>query len=286
MPNQQVYDTLFRDYFNDRERFLSLTNAVVDTDCQNPDEVVFNNLENSFFSGLRNDLSALIKNTFVVMTEHQRTFNPNIAFRFLEYAAEVYYGYIAGHRKQLFARKKLFIPAPMFVVFYDGNPDEPSKQIIRLTDSFKRKSQSLELIAEQYNIAAGVNKHLKKHCAYLNQYCAFTERVTANRKAGMTLEQAVAEAMRYSIDHDIMRDYLLSKEKDVLKMLKYEWNEEEARQAIREVSYEEGLNQGVSKGLFNAVVSLINNKGFSPDEAMSALNISSDDRVKFSAMLA
>ena len=72
-------------------------------------------------------------------------------------------------------------------------------------------------------------------------------------------------------------------------MLKYEWSEEEARQAIREVSYEEGLSQGISQGisqgLFNAVVSLINNKGFSPDKAMSALNISSSDRAKFAAML-
>ena len=211
MPNQQVYDTLFRDYFNDRERFLSLSNAVVDTDCQNPDEVVFNNLESSFFSNLRNDLSALIKNTFVVMSEHQRTFNPNVAFRFLEYAAEVYYNYIADHRKQLFASKKILIPAPVFVVFYDGKPSEPSKQIIRLSDSFKTKSSSLELVAEQYNIATGANRQLKEHCSYLNQYCTFTERVTANRAAGMTLEQAVAEAMRYSINHDIMRDYLLRK---------------------------------------------------------------------------
>ena len=265
MPNQKVYDTLFRDYFNDRERFLSLTNAIVDTDCRNPEEVVFNNLENSFFSNLRNDLSALIKNTFVVMAEHQRTFNPNIAFRFLEYAAEVYYDYIAGHRKQLFARKKIFIPAPMFIVFYDGKPNEPSKQIIRLSDSFKSKSSNLELVAEQYNIAADANQDLKQHCSYLNQYCIFTERVIANRAAGMTIEQAVAEAMRYSIDHDIMRDYLLSKEKDVLKMLKYEWSEEEARQAIHEVSYEEGI--------LYAIKSLMHKQKLTAMQAMDILDI-------------
>ena len=65
MPNKQIYDTLFRDYFNDRERFLSLANAVANTGCKNPDEVIFNNLESSFFSSLRNDLSALIGNVFV-----------------------------------------------------------------------------------------------------------------------------------------------------------------------------------------------------------------------------
>ena len=89
----------------------------------------------------------------------------------------------------------------------------------------------------------------------------------------MTLEQAIAEAMRYSIDHDIMRDYLLSKEKDVLKMLKYEWNEEEARQAIREVGYEEGLSQGISQGVTNSVRNLIKSMKLSPDAAMNALMI-------------
>ena len=277
MPNKQIYDTLFRDYFNDRERFLSLANAVTNTGCKNPDEVVFNNLESSFFSSLRNDLSACIGNTFVVMTEHQRTFNPNIAFRFLEYAAEVYYGYIVGRRKQLFARKKIIIPAPMFAILYDGKTTEPEQQIIRLSDSFAQASTSLELIAVQYNISAGNNKPLKQSCPYLRQYCAFTERVGANRLNGMTLDQAVAEAMHYSIDHDIMRDYLSSREKDVLKMLKYEWDEDEARQAIREVSYEEGYD----KGLLASIKNLMQSQNWTPTQAMEALNVPENDRIGY-----
>jgi hypothetical protein len=40
-------------------------------------------LMDTFFTNKKNDVSALIKNTLVVLTEHQSTINKNMPFRFL-----------------------------------------------------------------------------------------------------------------------------------------------------------------------------------------------------------
>ena len=47
--NVQYRDSVFRSYFNDPVRLLSLCNAVLNTNYNNPDELNINTLEGIFF---------------------------------------------------------------------------------------------------------------------------------------------------------------------------------------------------------------------------------------------
>ena len=65
--NVQYRDTVFRDFFNNEKRLLSLCNAVLETNYKDESKIEINTLEGSFFSGQKNDISCLIRDKFLVM---------------------------------------------------------------------------------------------------------------------------------------------------------------------------------------------------------------------------
>lgn len=98
-----------------------------------------------------------------------------------------------------------------------------------------------------YNLAPGMNLYLKERCPYLEQYSSFSNRLNENRQSGMGLNDAVRETLSYCGKHGIMQDYLPYKEKEVLTMLNYAWNEEEARDSLIEYGSELGIQQGIQQ---------------------------------------
>ena len=87
--NAQYHDTLFRDYFNEPARLLSLCNAILGTDYTNPDDLNINTLEVTFFDKQKNDISCTIGEHFLILVEHQTSVNDNMPFRCLSYVAEL-----------------------------------------------------------------------------------------------------------------------------------------------------------------------------------------------------
>ena len=59
-------------------------------------------------------------------------------------------------------------------------------------------------------------------------------------------------------------------------MLKYEWDEEEARQACRDAGFEEGYNTGYDTGLLSAIKNLMKSQNWTSTQAMNALNVPVD----------
>ena len=64
--NAQYRDTVFRDYFNNPNRLLSLCNAILETNYKDESEIEINTLEGNFFSGQKNDVSCAIQDRFLV----------------------------------------------------------------------------------------------------------------------------------------------------------------------------------------------------------------------------
>lgn len=84
---EKYRDGLFRSYFSDKVRLLSLCNMLTGVECDNPDEIVINTLDGTFFEELKNDISCIYRDRFLVIIEHQSTFNENMPLRILFYAA-------------------------------------------------------------------------------------------------------------------------------------------------------------------------------------------------------
>ena len=289
MSNKQIYDTVFRSYFNDKRRFLSLGNAVLGKSLTNPDDIEFNTLDGAFYSNLKNDISCLFGDNLLCVLEHQSTVNANIVFRMLCYVAELYQQHVARVGLNMYRPSLNKLPTPRFVVFYEGEESKPPIETLRLSDAFDGDASSLELNATVYNIHGDLNENLKAKCDYLRQYSEFSNYHRMLRKKGLSGNDAIRETIDYCRRRQIMIDYLDEHGSEVFRMINMEWDADKAYNAYLqegiERGFERGIERGRAEGLLQALKNLISSQNISADKAMNALGIPADEQPRYVALL-
>lgn len=236
--NPRYRDSVFRSYFNDPVRLLSLCNAVLDTKYTNPDELNINTLEGIFFDKQKNDISCTIDNHFLVLVEHQTTVNENMPFRCLSYVAELLNNLVKNKNK-LYNKGLIKFPKPKFFVLYDGDKREPLQKKMRLSDAFDGDSDSLELVVSAFNINFGLSQPLLQKCPYLSDYSTLVGKVKEGIRLGLSRRDAISRAVKICLEHGIMGNYLIEHSEEVFNMLALEWNMNDALQA----RFEDGRNE-------------------------------------------
>lgn len=105
---------------------------------------------------------------------------------------------------------------------------------LRLSDAFEDKSNpfQLELKVTLINIRAGNNSDILQRCDILNQYNKFVQAYEANKGSS----DRMGDTIKYCVEHDILKEYIERKGKEVLSMLTMDWDYEEAMEAAREES--------------------------------------------------
>ena len=240
--NARYRDSVFRSYFNDSARLLSLCNAVLGTNYTNPDELNINTIEGIFFDKQKNDISCTIDNHFLVLVEHQTTVNENMPFRCLSYVAELLNNLVKNKNK-LYNKGLIKFPKPKFFVLYDGGKNEPLQRKMRLSDAFDGDSASLELVVTAFNINYGLPQPLLQHCRYLFDYSTLVGKVKEGIRLGLSRRDAIRRAVKFCLEHGIMGNYLVEHSEEVFNMLALEWNMDDALQARFEDGYEDGRNE-------------------------------------------
>ena len=246
--NAQYRDSVFRSFFNDQTRLLSLCNAVLGTNYTNPDELNINTLEGIFFDKQKNDISCSIDNHFLVLIEHQTSVNNNMPFRCLSYVAELLNNLIKNKHK-LYHKGLIKFPRPKFFVLYDGDKDEPLQRKMRLSDAFEGESDSLELVVTAFNINYGLPQPLLKNCHYLSDYSTLVGKVKEGIRLGLSSRDAITRAVKFCLDNSIMGNYLVKHAEEVFNMLALEWNMDDALAA----RFEEGRDEGIEEVAVNMI---------------------------------
>ena len=246
--NAQYRDSVFRSFFNEPTRLLSLCNAVLGTDYSDPLKLEINTLEGIFFDSRKNDISCSIDNQFLVLVEHQSSVNNNMPFRFLSYVTELLNKLITDKRK-LYKEQLIRFPSPKFFVLYNGKETEPVEKIMRLSEAFGGDSSSLELVVTAYNINRGVNAPLLGKCPYLRDYSTLVGEVKDGLAKGLSLRDAIIRAVKFCLDNGIMCDYLTKHAEEVFDMLALEWNLDDALQA----RFDEGRDEGIEEVAVNMI---------------------------------
>lgn len=98
-------------------------------------------------------------------------------------------------------------------------------QTIRLSDAFLAPSDKLELMVNVYNLADGMNEGMKAQCRPLQEYSIFSNHYKQLRKQRYSVDEAVSETISYCIKNNVMREYLVSNESEVINMFGFECNE-------------------------------------------------------------
>lgn len=243
---RQYKDTVFRMLFKDKAHLLELYNAVSGSCLADPEALEVVTLENAIYMGVKNDLAFLV-DFHLYLYEHQSTVNPNMPFRFLQYVMEEYSRLTAD--ENIYGSRQIALPAPYFVVFYNGSSVQPERKVLRLSEAFRMQEgePSLELRVLMLNINEGCNTELKEQCRTLGEYMQYVGKVRGYA-ASLPMETAVGRAVDECIEAGILRDFLWANKAEVKRMSIYEYDEEATRRAIRAEEYERGVEDGIQIG--------------------------------------
>ena len=249
--NRQYKDTVFRMLFSEKENLLSLYNAVTGNAYQNADDLKIVTLENAIYMGMKNDLAFMLE-TNIYLYEHQSTLNPNIPLRDLIYIGIEYQQYVDD--KSLYSSRLQKIPAPKFMVFYNGTDAVDDRVELRLSNAYEHLAgePDLELKVLMLNVNEGHNKELMEQCQTLKEYAIYVARVRKYASA-QNLNDAVERAITECIKEGILVDFLRKNRSEVkmVSILEYdkEWEEKKLRKAEYEAGKSDGIEIGKSEGI-------------------------------------
>ena len=248
-PNREYKNSVFKDLFHDEATALELYNALTGSRFTIEDGLCFTTLENALFMDKLNDISFTIGDRLVILVEHQSTINANMPLRALMYIGRVYEKII--DRRMIYRSTLFTIPTPEFYVLYNGVDDYPDEKTLRLSDAFRRvdtssseKPPTLDLQVRVINVNKGHNEKILERCEVLRGYAVFIGQVRDRQQAGLSLADAITDAIDFCVSNGILVEYLKNNSPEVRNMLFTEFNLEEAK----EVWFGEGIEKGIEKG--------------------------------------
>lgn len=247
-PHRNYKDTVFRMLFSDRKNLLSLYNAVSGAHYDDPEKLEIVTLENAIYMGMKNDLAFII-DTDLFLYEHQSTYNPNMPLRDLFYISSEYQKLV--DKKSLYSSVLQKIPAPQFIVFYNGTEKEKDSWVNHLSEAFQNLSGNpkLELEVLTININEGHNPELMEQCQTLKEYAQYVNCVRRYAKK-FELADAVEQAVDECIHKNILSEFLRKNKAEVIAMSIFEYDkEEEEERKLRKAEYEAGVAAGMKDGM-------------------------------------
>ena len=230
---REYKDTVFRMLFSDKEKLLSLYNAMNDRHYEN-------------------DLAFMV-DTQICLYEHQSTKNPNMPLRDMFYISLEYQAYV--NNKSLYSSTLQKLPTPKFVIFYNGTEDLEECTELRLSDAYENLEgePNLELRVIVLNVNEGCNRKLMEHCQVLKEYAQYVAKVR-RYTAEMELDAAVKRAVEECIAEGILEDFLRENRAEVEMVSILEYDKDFGEKKLREAEYEAGREEGARFGLAEGIV--------------------------------
>lgn len=268
--NRLYKSRLFVMLFEDKKNLLELYNAVSGKHYEDPELLKINTLDNAIYMSMRNDLSFLI-DARLSLYEHQSTYSPNLPLRFLFYLSDLLSGITRD--ENLYGKKKVKIPTPRFLVFYNGEAPQPDSKVLKLSDLYETEEtdHKLELEVLMLNINAGHNPELMKASHTLWEYAEYTARV--RKYAGeMSVSEAVDRAIAECIHENILKEFLEKYQAEAKNVSIYEYDEERHLRQEREAAWEEGKEDTLIEMIRKKL-----KKGNSIAEIADALELDEDE---------
>ena len=240
--------TFFRMLFEDKKNLLSLYNAVNQKNYTDVDALQVITLKNAIYMGMKNDL-AFIMDMNLYLYEHQSTYNPNMPLRDLFYISNEYQRLV--DQKSLYSSAIQKIPAPKFVVFYNGNEQIEDVSELKLSSAYECSTSTpdLELRVTVLNVNQGHNKELMEHCQVLKEYAQYVARVRQYTSLQeLSLEEAVERAVDECINEGILAEFLTRNRAEVVSVSIFEYDKEKEEKKLRKAEFESGVETGIQRG--------------------------------------
>ena len=206
-------NSVFLDLFQDKKNLLKLYKTLHPENEDATEETLdIVTIDNVLTDNLYNDLGIMVgSNRLLLLLEAQSLWSVNISIRILLYLAQSYHEYFERTNQSLYKSKKVKMPKPELYVIYTGN---------------KGRKPDIISLSQEFFDGADVDIEIKAQVIYesdkdniINEYIVFCKVFNEQiKQQGMT-KQAVTETIRICKDRNILKQYLSSKEVEVVTIM-------------------------------------------------------------------
>lgn len=258
VPNRNYKSSIFIMLFSEKEKLLELYNAVRGTNYEDPEQLEINTLENAIYMAIKNDLSFVIDSR-LSLYEHQSTYSPNLPLRMLLYLSDLYADMTKD--ENLYGTRAVKLPTPQFIIFYNGEEEQPDRRILKLSDLYETEEEEykLELTVLMLNINAGHNSELMSASKTLADYAEYTSRVRRYAKE-KPIEEAVDSAITECVQEGILVDFLKKNQAEAKRMSIYEYDQAKHIRQERQEAWEDGREEGRVEGRWSVLKEQVSKK--------------------------
>ena len=206
-------NSVFLDLFQDKKNLLELYKTLHPEDTgATEDTLDIVTIDNVLTDNLYNDLGVMVgNNRLLLLLEAQASWTVNILIRILLYLAQSYHEYFERTSQSLYKSKKVKMPKPELYIIYTGN---------------KGGKPDIISLSKEFFDGADIDVEVRAKVIYesdtediINQYIIFCKVFDEQRKLyGMT-EQTVKETIRICKDRNVLKEYLISREVEVVTIM-------------------------------------------------------------------
>ncbi len=209
---RQIKATVFTDFFGQPKNAILLYRFLHPEDASSTEkDVQIITLENVLTDNLQNDLGILVGDKLMILVEHQEKWDPNVAFRSFFYLGHSYNEYFKIHNIDLHCGKKIGAPKPELYVLFTGKRKNIPKQISLHDEFFPGTKKNFDVVIDV--ITDG------KPGDVVSQYVEFAHICKELYELYRNPRIAAREIVRTCIERNILREYLLSKEKEIVDIM-------------------------------------------------------------------
>ena len=224
MPKRKIKDSVFTNLFQDRKYLLQLYKALHPEDCNVTEEEIADvTIKHVLVDADYNDLGFSVGNRLMILIESQSTWTLNIIIRALMYLIQTYHDYFKRTNQNLYGSKKVNMPIPELYMIFTGE-----RKNIPDTISLSKEFFDEAKIAIDAEVKVLYQENEKD---IIGQYIIFSKVYNEQRKLYGKTKQAVTETIRICKDRNVLREYLESKEQEVVDIMMTLFDDEQILKA-------------------------------------------------------
>ena len=232
MAKRKAKDSVFLDLFQNKSYLLKLYRTLHPEDTTTTEDLLTDvTITNVLTDNLYNDLGFIVNNKLLILVEAQSTWTVNILVRVLLYLAQSYHEYFQRTCQDYYKSRKVKMPKPELYVIFTGNKGRKPDKISFSKEFFEGADIDIEVKAKVI--------YESDTDDIINQYIIFCKVFNEQtKKHGMT-QKAVTETIRICKDRNVLKEYLLEREKEVVTIMMSLFDDEQIMKSfIRSERYE------------------------------------------------
>lgn len=223
IPKRKIRDSVFTNLFQDKKYLLQLYKALHPEDSSvTEDKIEDVTIKHVLVDADYNDLGFSIGDRLMVLVESQSTWTVNIIIRALMYLIQTYHDYFKRTNQNLYGSKKVNMPRPELYLIYTGDKKNIPDSISLARDFFD---------GAEIAIDAEIKVLYQENEDIIGQYIIFSKVYTEQRKLYGNTKQAVTETIDICKNRNVLREYLESKEGEVVDIMMTLFDDEQILKA-------------------------------------------------------